>query len=51
MSVKKYGWTIQNSLFAKTSPDSTFCHTRENSKIFNINLKYFTFFNNKPPAS
>ena len=26
-------------------------HTRENSKMFNITLKYFRFFNNKPPAS
>ena len=27
------------------------CHTRENSKMFNITSKYFSFFNNKPPAS
>ena len=26
-------------------------HTRENSKMFNTTLKYFRFFNNKPPAS
>ena len=30
---------------------STFSHTRENSKMFNITLKYFSFFNIKPPAS
>ena len=26
-------------------------HTRENSKMFNITSKYFSFFNNKPPVS
>ena len=31
--------------------DSTFTHTLENSKIFQIISKYFRFFNNKPPAS
>ena len=45
MLVEKYIWAIQ---FAETNQDSTFfCHTRENSKIFNITLKYFSFFNNK----
>ena len=42
MSVEKYDWAIQKSLFA---------YTRENSKMFNITSKYFSFFNNKPPAS
>ena len=51
MSVEKYGWAIQKSLFAQTNQDSTFFLTRENSKMFNITSKYFTFFNNKPPAS
>ena len=51
MLVEKYGWAIQKSLFAETNQDSTFSHTRENSKMFNITLKYFSFFNNKPPAS
>ena len=49
--VEKYGWAIQRSLFAQTNQVSTFCHTRENSKMFNITSKYFSFFNNKPPAS
>ena len=31
--------------------DSTFSQTRENSKMFNITSKYFSFFNNKPPAT
>ena len=44
MLVEKCGWAIQKSLFAETNQDSTFSHTRENSK-------YFSFFNNKPPAS
>ena len=35
-------------LFCK---DQSFSLTRENSKIFNITSKYFSFFNNKPPAS
>ena len=52
MLVEKIGWVIQKSLFAETNQDSSFSHTRENSKMFNIsNLKYFSFFNNKPPDS
>ena len=51
MLVEKYGWAIQKSLFALTNQDSKFSHTRENSKMFNITSKYFSFFNNKPPAS
>ena len=51
MSVKKYDWAIQESLFAEANKDSTFSHTRGNSKILNINSKYFSFFNNKLPAS
>ena len=51
MLVKKYGWAIQKSLFAETNQDSTFCHTRDNSKMFKITSKYFNFFNNKPPVS
>ena len=45
MLVEKYGWAIQKSLFAETNQDSTFSHTR------GITSKYFSFFNNKPPAS
>ena len=51
MFVEKYGWTIQKSLFAETSQDSTFSHTRKNLKMFNITSKYFSFFNNKTPTS
>ena len=51
MLVEKYGWAAQKSLFAETNQDCTFSHTRENSKMFNITSKYFSFFNNKPPAS
>ena len=51
MSVEKYGWAIQKSLFAETNQDSTFSHTRENSKMFNITSEYFGFFNNKPLTS
>ena len=50
MSVDKYGWVIQKSLFAYISQDSTF-HIRENLKMFNITSIYFSFFNNKSPAS
>ena len=50
MSVEKYGWAIQKSLFAWTNQDSTFSHTYENLKMFNITSKYFSFFKNKPPA-
>ena len=51
MSVEKYGWAIQKSLFALTIQDFTFSYTRENSKMFSITSKYFTFFSNKSPAS
>ena len=51
ISVEKDGWTIQKSLFACTNKDSSFSHTRDNSKMFNITSKYISFFNNKPPAS
>ena len=51
MLVKKYGWAIEKKLFAQTNQDSTFSHTLENSKMFNITLKYFSIFINKPPAS
>ena len=50
MSVEKCGWAVQKSLFAWTNHDSMFSHTSENSKIFNIASKYFSFFNNKPPV-
>ena len=29
---------------------SRFSHTCENSKMFNITSKYFSFFSNKPPS-
>ena len=48
---RQIGWTIQKSLFAYTIKDSTFSHTCENSKMYNITSKYFNFCNNKPPAS
>ena len=51
MLVEKNGWAIQKSLFAESNQDSTFSHTRENSKMSNITSKYFSFFNNKPRAS
>ena len=51
MLVEKYGWAIQKSLFAETNQDSTFSHTRKNSKMFNITSKYIRFFNNKLPPS
>ena len=51
MSIEKYGWAVQKSLFAETNQDSAFSYTRENSKMFYITSKYFSFFNNKPPAS
>ena len=51
MIVEKYGWAIQNSLFAETNQDSTFPYIHENSKMFHITSKYFSVFNNKPPAS
>ena len=35
----------------RPNQDSTFSHTRKNSNMFKITLKYFSFFSNKPPAS
>ena len=43
MLVEKYGWVIQKSFFAETNQDSTFSHTREDSKMCNITSKYFSF--------
>ena len=51
MSVEKYSWAVQKSLFAKTNQDSIFSHIRENSEMLNITSKYFNFFNNKPAVS
>ena len=51
MLIEKYDWAIQKSLFAETNQDSSFSQTLENSKMFNITSKYFSIFNNKPPAS
>ena len=47
MSVEKYDWAIQKSLFASTNQDSIFSHTRKNSKMLNIASKYFSFYKNK----
>ena len=41
MLVEKYGWAIQKSLFAQTNQDSTFSHTRKNSKMFNITSRAY----------
>ena len=51
MSVKKYCWAIKKNLFAYDNEDSTFFHTLNNSKNFNITSKYFSLFNNKPPPN
>ena len=51
MSVTKNDWAIRKGLFAQTDQVSTFSQTRENSKMFNITSKYFSFFSNKSPAS
>ena len=40
-----------DGLFKKTYLHRPINRTRENSKMFNITSKYFSFFNNKPPAS
>ena len=43
MLVEKYCWAIQKSLLAEANQDSTFSHTCENSKMFNVTSKYFSF--------
>ena len=51
MSFEKYGWAIQKKLICIDQSRHAFAHTRENSKVFNTISKYFSFLNNKPPAS
>ena len=51
MSVEKYGWTIQKAYLHKPVKILHFSHTRVNSKMFNTTSKYFSFFNNRIPAS
>ena len=51
MSVEKYGWPVQKNLLALTNQDSTLSNTHENSKMFNVTSKYFSFLNNKPTVS
>ena len=48
MSIEKYGWTMQESLFAYTNQDSAFSNTPKNSKMLNKN---FSFFSNTLSAS
>ena len=43
MSVQKYDLLIQKGLFADDIQDSTFSHTRENTKMFNINSNILAF--------
>ena len=43
MLVEKYGWAIQKSLFTETNQDSTFSHTGQNSKLFNITSNVLAF--------
>ena len=43
MLVKKYGWSIQKSLFGWTNQDSTFSHTREFENV-SRNFKIFEHF-------
>ena len=42
---------FKKTYFHRPIKDSTISHTRENSKMFNIASKYFSFFNNAPPVS
>ena len=51
MLVKKYGWAIQKSLFPETNQGYPFSHTYKDSKMFIITSKYFSLFDNTPPAS
>ena len=39
MLAKKYGFSIQYSLFALNNQDSAFCHTRKNSKMYHVTSK------------
>ena len=50
MSVKKYGWAIQENLLAQTN-QSVISRTSEKTKIFIITSKCLNFFNNTATAS
>ena len=51
MSVKKYDFWIRKGLFADAIQDSTFSHTHENTKVFNINSNILAFLTVNPPTS
>ena len=47
---KKYDCSIYENAFPKTNQGSAIFHTWENSKMFKIISKYFSFFKNMPPV-
>ena len=47
---KKYDCAIYENAFPKTNQDSAIFHTWENSKMFKIISKYFSFFKNMSPV-
>ena len=48
---KKYDCAIYENAFPKTNQSSAISHTWENSKMFKIISKYFSFLKNMPPVS
>ena len=48
---KKYDCAIYENAFPKTNQGSAIFHTWENSKMFKIISKYFSFLKNMPPVS
>ena len=51
MLVEEYGWAIQKSYFHRPIKILHCIAIARIQKLFNITSKYFSFFNNKPPAS
>ena len=48
---KKYDCAIYENAFPKTNQSSAISHTWENSKMFKIIPKYFSFLKDIPPVS
>ena len=51
MSLEKHGWEIQKAYLHRPIKSLHFLTPARIIKMFNITSKYFSFLNNKPPAS
>ena len=51
MLFEKYGWTIEKLYLHRPIKILHFLISARIQKMFNIALKYFSFFNDKPPQA